>query len=42
VGFAFFDHFTVEDRRLLTPRLGPRSLDLLELLEMAPDTDPCW
>jgi hypothetical protein len=42
VGYAFFDHFTVEDRRLLTPRLGPRSLGLLESLEAAPDADPCW
>jgi hypothetical protein len=42
VGYAFFDHFTVEDRRILTPRLGPRCLDLLESLETAPDADPGW
>ncbi|HEV3280476.1 MAG TPA: hypothetical protein VG032_02630 [Acidimicrobiales bacterium] len=42
VGYAFFDHFTVEDRRHLARRLGPLSLALLEWLEVAPDADPCW
>jgi hypothetical protein len=39
---AFLDTFTVEDRRLLTPRLGPRSLHLLESLERASADDPDW
>jgi hypothetical protein len=41
VGYAFFDTFTVEDRRLLAANLGPRSLDLLESLEQVP-SDPDW
>jgi hypothetical protein len=40
VGYAFFDNFTVEERRLLTPVLGPRSLELLESLEVAPEHGP--
>jgi hypothetical protein len=40
VGYAFFDSFTLEDRRRLTPRLGQRSLDLLESLEMSPGEAP--
>lgn len=32
VGFAFFDGLSLADRRVLTPRLGPRSLQLLEAM----------
>jgi hypothetical protein len=40
VGYAFFDAFTLEDRRVLASRLGPRCLDLLESLEQVRADDP--
>ncbi len=36
VAYAFFDSFSIEDRRYLVPRLGSRSRRLLESLEVAP------
>jgi hypothetical protein len=35
VGMAFFDSFSPESRRLLAPWLGPRSLGVLEALEVS-------
>ncbi len=40
VGYAFLDAFTLEDRRVLAKRLGPRCLGLLESLEQVPAHDP--
>lgn len=36
VALAFFDSFTLEERRRLTPRLGPCSTELLESLDLPP------
>jgi len=36
VGIAFFDSFSPESRRLLTPWLGPQSIEVLEALETSP------
>ena len=35
VGMAFFDSFSLEDRRRLGPWLGPRSRDALEALDLS-------
>jgi hypothetical protein len=37
VGLAFFDSFSPESRRLLAPWLGPRSLEVLEELDVSPE-----
>jgi len=36
VGAAFFDSLSPESRRLLTPWLGPQSVEVLETLEVSP------
>lgn len=42
VGYAFFDALTLEDRRQLVPRVGPRSRDLIEWLEDPLGEDQEW